>query len=237
MGAVDDVAGHRAARGRRRAGGLVLALNLGLALVSLAAAAACNGRDAWKSEPLPDHGPVTAPAELPADAPRVRLRTDLGDVVIGLYTDRAPLSSANFLRYVESGFYDGTIFHRVVRGNMTVVQGGGFTPDLQAKATREPIANEADNGLSNVRGTVAMARTGQIDSATAQFYFNVTDNLFLDHRGTGPQDYGYAVFGLVVEGMEVVDRISLVPTQRAPGSSHQDVPMDEIVIREARRLQ
>lgn len=203
--------------------------------VALTAGIACNGRNAWKEEPLPEYGPVRPPAEAPADAPRVRLSTDLGDIVIALYPGRAPASTANFLRYVDSGFYDGTIFHRVTRGEMVVVQGGGFTPDLDKKPTREPIVNEADNGLANVRGTVAMARTSEIDSATAQFYFNVTDNPFLDHRGERPQEFGYAVFGVVVEGMDVVDRISLVPTRHVPGTTQDNVPMEDIVIRSARR--
>lgn len=219
-------------RGRRRPGATAAVLCLA---ALLAVTAGCNGRDEWKNEPLPDYGPVEPPAPLPADAPRVRLSTDFGDLVIALYPDRAPISTTNFLRYVESGFYDGTIFHRVTRGNMTVVQGGGFTPDLEQKQTRYPILNEADNGLSNVRGTVAMARAGDVNSATAQFYFNVTDNTFLDHRGDDPAEFGYAVFGTVVEGMEVVDRISLVPTRPEPGTTHDNVPMEDIVIRAARK--
>lgn len=219
---------------RNRAGARSLA-GIGLLVAVAVAVPACNGRNAWKEEPLPDYGPVRPPAEVPADAPRVRLHTDLGDIVVALYASRAPLSTANFLRYVDSGFYDGTIFHRVTPGGMRVIQGGGFTPELEKKPTREPIANEADNGLSNVRGTIAMARTGEIDSATAQFYFNVTDNLMLDHRGDGQREFGYAVFGVVVEGVDILDRISLVPTQRAAGTSHQNVPMEDIVIRTARR--
>lgn len=208
---------------------------IGLAIGMLALLSACNGRDAWKQEPLPDHGPADPPAALPEDGPRVRLETDFGDIVIALYPNRAPVSTRNFLRYARSGFYDGTIFHRITRGRMNVVQGGGFEPGLEEKETGAPIENEADNGLSNVRGTVAMARSSEIDSATAQFFINVTDNLLLDHRGPSPREFGYAVFGFVVEGLDVVDRISMAPTERVPGTPHANVPMEPIVIGRVRR--
>lgn len=199
-----------------------------LAAVSMLAVglAGCDGRTAWRNEPLPEYGAVEPPAPLPADAPRVRIETEFGDIVIALYADRAPVSSANFLEYVGSGFYDGTLFHRVTRAPMIVVQGGGFGSGMTDRPTREPIVNEATNGLSNVRGTVAMARTNVVDSATSQFYFNVVDNTMLDHRGA--TNFGYAVFGFVVEGMEVVDRISMTPTDG-------EAPVDEIAMRSVRR--
>lgn len=186
----------------------------------------CDGRTAWRGEPLPNYGPVEPPAPIPADAPHVRIDTEFGEVVVALYADRAPVSTANFLEYVDTGFYDGTLFHRVTRAPMIVVQGGGLLPGMQGKPTRPPIVNEATNGLSNVRGTVAMARTPAVDSATAQFYFNVVDNTMLDHRDAA--NYGYAVFGWVVEGMEVIDRISMAPTEG-------EAPIDEIAMRSVRR--
>jgi cyclophilin family peptidyl-prolyl cis-trans isomerase len=195
--------------------------------------AGCDGRTAWQREPLPEFGEATAPAPLLPAAPRVRLTTALGDIVVELYVDRAPESTANFLRYVEGGFYDGTLFHRVVRTPMVIVQGGGFTSGLEARRTRPPVASEAANGLSNLRGTIALARTQDIDSATSQFYFNVTDNTMLDHRGA--DSHGYAVFGFVVEGMNVVDRLSMTPTHVISGTPHQNAPVDELVITSARR--
>jgi len=196
-------------------------------------AAGCDGRTAWKREPLPDYGPVTAAAPIPEDAPRVRLRTELGEIVIALYMEQAPDSVANFLEYVDSGFYEGTLFHRVTRAPMIVVQGGGFDAALVARPTRPPIANEAANGLSNLRGTVAMARTDAIDSATSQFFFNVVDNTMLDHVGVNR--YGYAVFGFVVEGMEVVDRLSMTPTHAITGTPLREAPVDALMIEEIRR--
>ena len=151
-----------------------------------------------------------AGAALAADNPRVRLETTLGVIELELDAERAPLSSENFLGYVRDGFYDGTIFHRVIPTFM--IQGGGLTPDMQQKPTRAPIRNEAGNGLRNDRGTVAMARTSVVDSATAQFFINVVDNGFLNHRAPTPREFGYAVFGRVTAGMEVVDAIRDVPT-------------------------
>lgn len=158
----------------------------------------------------------------------ITLRTTMGDIAIELDFDKAPLSAANFLQYARDGFYTGTIFHRVINGFM--VQGGGMDIDMQQKPTRAPIENEADNGLQNQVGTLAMARTNDPHSASSQFFINVADNQFLNHSGKNPQGWGYAVFGKVVEGMDVVDAIKAVRT----GSSgfHQDVPVDTIEITE-----
>ena len=165
--------------------------------------------------------------------PRVALETDLGRIVIELDPERAPRTVDNFLRYVREGFYDGTVFHRVVPG--FVIQGGGYTARLERKPTHGPVPNESDNGLSNRRGTVAMARTRDPDSATSQFFINLADNVFLDHRPPMARPSGYTVFGRVVEGMEVVDAIARRPTGPA-GSFPQDVPRPPVVIRSARLL-
>ena len=151
--------------------------------------------------------------------PVVIIKTSKGDIKLELDSENAPITVDNFMSYVEDGFYDGTIFHRVI--NNFMVQGGGFTTDMQQKPTKAPIKNEADNGLKNDRGTIAMARTGVVDSATAQFYINHTDNDFLNH---GKRDFGYAVFGRVLDGMDVVDAIAAVQT--GPG----DVPNEQVVI-------
>lgn len=163
-----------------------------------------------------------------ADAPRVRIETSLGNIVVELYPDKAPKTVANFLQYVRDGFYDGTIFHRVISNFM--IQGGGFTKDYKRKQTRPPIMNEADNGLKNLRGTIAMARTFEPHSATAQFFINVVDNPFLDHKDDTPRGWGYAVFGKVVKGMDVVDKIRNVPTGHA-GPFPQDAPLTPVVIK------
>ena len=149
----------------------------------------------------------------------ILISTSLGDIKLELYEEQAPITVANFLSYVEEGFYDGTIFHRVI--NNFMIQGGGITADMKQKPTKAPIKNEADNGLKNDRGTIAMARTAVVDSATSQFFINHRDNSFLDH---GARDFGYAVFGKVVEGIEVVDKIAAVQTQ--PG----DVPVETVSI-------
>jgi cyclophilin family peptidyl-prolyl cis-trans isomerase len=162
--------------------------------------------------------------------PVVVLETTLGNIVIELRQDRAPVSVQNFLAYAKAGHYDGTIFHRVLKGFM--VQGGGYTPDLQEKPTRPPIRNEATNGLRNLRGTVAMARAGAVRSATAEFFINVEDNSQLNHRGLMPHDYGYAVFGRVLEGMDVVDRIAAVPVR--PQGQHEAVPVTPVLIKRVR---
>lgn len=171
---------------------------------------------------------MTAP---PTPTPtQVQLHTNLGDIVIRLDAEKAPVSTANFLAYVKEGFYDGTIFHRVIPGFMA--QGGGFTQDYKQKSTHAPIKNEADNGLPNRRGTVAMARTPDPNSATAQFFINYTDNDFLNYKSPTPQGWGYAVFGEVVKGMEVVDEMAKVPTG-AGGPFPTDVPQKAIVIEKA----
>jgi len=156
----------------------------------------------------------------------VVISTSLGDVTVELFKDKAPVSVANFLEYATEGFYPGTIFHRVVKG--FVVQGGGYTETMVEKSTRPPIMNEASNGLRNVRGTVAMARTQSLRSATSQFYFNVSSNPDLDHRGFSPRDFGYAVFGRVLSGMDVVDRIAAVPTHVS--ADMDDVPVTPVFI-------
>jgi peptidyl-prolyl cis-trans isomerase B (cyclophilin B) len=158
---------------------------------------------------------------------RVKLETSLGDIVLALDEQSAPDTVANFLQYVRDGFYEGTIFHRVIDGFM--IQGGGFTGSYQQKSTRSPIKNEADNGLTNDRGTIAMARTSDPHSATAQFFINVADNTFLNHTAPTAQGWGYAVFGRVVEGMDVVDAIRQVPTGAA-GPFRQDAPRTPVLI-------
>lgn len=165
--------------------------------------------------------------------PRVTMETNRGPIVIELYPDKAPQTVENFLAYVEAGFYDGTIFHRVIPGFM--IQGGGFAEDLDRKGTREPIQNESKNGVSNERGTIAMARTSNPHSATSQFFINLVDNSSgLDAGETGdPDGWGYAVFGKVVKGMEVVDEISKVKT--APQGAHQNVPVEPVIIEEVEK--
>lgn len=165
----------------------------------------------------------------PAKQPHVLLTTSLGDIEIELAADKAPLSVANFLGYVNAGFYTGTQFHRVIPGFM--IQGGGFDADLKQKDTFKPVKNEADNGLRNDRGTLAMARTQVVDSATSQFFINQKDNDFLNHGG---RDFGYAVFGKVVRGMDVVDRIAQVPTGTTRGM--QNVPRQPVLILSAKQL-
>ncbi|MGB4073283.1 peptidylprolyl isomerase [Pseudomonas sp.] len=164
-----------------------------------------------------------------AENPKVLLTTSLGEVEIELDAEKAPISTANFLAYVDSGYYAGTQFHRVIPGFM--VQGGGFDAQMQQKDTQPAIKNEADNGLHNVRGTLAMARTQVRDSATSQFFINHKDNAFLDH---GSRDFGYAVFGKVTRGMDVVDKIAQVPTSTRGG--HQNVPRQPVLITDAKRL-
>lgn len=161
------------------------------------------------------------------DNPVVVMETTHGNITIELLQDAAPVTVENFLQYANDGFFAGTVFHRVIPGFM--IQGGGLTANLSEKATRPPIRNEADNGVSNARGTISMARTSVVDSATAQFFINTVDNArSLDHRGTSPRDYGYAVFGRVTAGMDVVDAISGVSTGRQ--GPHQNVPVEPVVI-------
>lgn len=172
-------------------------------------------------------------AEPAGNNPKVLLQTSMGDIVIVLYPEKAPKSVANFLQYVDEGFYNGTIFHRVIDGFM--IQGGGFTPDMKPKPTRAPIPNEADNGLRNTIGMVAMARTMDPHSATAQFFINVEMNSNLDFREKTPRGWGYAVFGRVEKGMDVVKAIKSVKTTTR--DMYRDVPEEAIIIEEARRLE
>lgn len=153
----------------------------------------------------------------------VKFETSLGTFTIELYQREAPISVENFLRYVDDKHFDGTIFHRVIPG--FVIQGGGLNPDMTQRKTRQPIKNEATNGLKNERGSLSMARTNDIHSATSQFFLNLKDNDFLDHK---PGSYGYAVFGRVKDGMDVVDKIAAVPTGTRRG--HEDVPLEDVVL-------
>ena len=162
-------------------------------------------------------------------SPRVKLETSMGDIVIELDAAKAPKTAANFVDYVKDGFYNGTVFHRVMDGFM--IQGGGFEPGLKQKPTKAPIDNEANNGLKNANYTVAMARTSDPHSATAQFFINVADNGFLNHTAPSAQGWGYAVFGKVVSGADVVDKIKAVKTGRS--GFHDDVPKEDVVIEKA----
>jgi len=159
----------------------------------------------------------------------ILLETTLGNITLELFETDAPLTTANFKQYVEEGFYDGTIFHRVI--DRFMIQGGGFEPGMIQKDTRDPIANEASNGLANNRGTIAMARTMDPHSATAQFFINVTDNDFLNFRSESPDGFGYCVFGRVYDGMDVIDAIKAVETTHRAG--HSDVPRDDVIINTA----
>ncbi len=161
------------------------------------------------------------------DNPTVVVATSLGNITLELFRDQAPVTVDNFVQYANDGFFAGTVFHRVIQQFM--IQGGGLTADLQQKSTRDPIRNEATNGLSNERGTIAMARTNVVDSATAQFFINTVNNArSLDHTGTDARSFGYAVFGRVTDGMDVVDRIAAVPT--GSQGPHRDVPLEPVVI-------
>jgi peptidyl-prolyl cis-trans isomerase B (cyclophilin B) len=161
--------------------------------------------------------------------PSVALETSQGRILLELYADKAPKTVESFLQYVKAGFFDGTIFHRVIPDFM--IQGGGFTSDMGQKPTRPPIQNEADNGVANARGTIAMARTNDPHSATGQFFINLKDNGFLNHTGKNPQGWGYAAFGKVTEGMDVVDKIARVQTTRK--GMHENVPVQAVVIERA----
>jgi peptidyl-prolyl cis-trans isomerase B (cyclophilin B) len=184
-------------------------------------------------------GSLQTPAQTPAAPltpapgnPVAVISTSLGDITVELFKDKAPVSVENFLGYVSDHFYEGTIFHRVVKNFM--IQGGGYTPQFVEKATRDPIQNEATNGLRNLRGTLAMARRSSLRSATSQFYINVADNRDLDHTGFTPRDFGYAVFGRVLSGMDVVDRIASVATHTA--ADMDDVPVEAVMIKGIREL-
>lgn len=159
----------------------------------------------------------------------VKLTTNFGDITLELNADKAPITVTNFLQYVEDGFYDGVIFHRVI--NDFMIQGGGFDIDMKQKSTKDEIKNEADNGLSNDKYTIAMARTSIPDSASSQFFINVADNSFLNHTAKTSSGWGYCVFGKVVEGMDVVDKIKAVKTTTKAG--HRDVPVDAVIIEKA----
>lgn len=159
----------------------------------------------------------------------IQFKTSKGDFTVELFTQEAPISSENFLSYVDAGFFDKTIFHRVIPG--FVIQGGGFTEDMKQKKTNAPIENEAKNGLKNLRGTLSMARTNDINSATSQFFVNLKDNDFLDNK---PGNFGYAVFGRVTQGMDVIDAIAAVKTGRK--GMHDDVPMEAVVVFSAERI-
>ncbi len=192
--------------------------------VNNSTAAADSEKDAAEMSPKPAE---TQTSEAPADAnPVVVLETNKGDIEIELFQAQAPVTVKNFLSYVKNGFYSGTIFHRVIPNFM--IQGGGFTQDLAPKQPGPAITNEADNGLKNKRGTIAMARTNVVDSATSQFFINVKNNAPLNHS---EDNFGYAVFGEVTSGMDVVDAIAQMPTTRRGG--HQDVPKDPVVITSA----
>jgi cyclophilin family peptidyl-prolyl cis-trans isomerase len=160
----------------------------------------------------------------------IRFETTLGNFTVEFYDKEAPISVANFLSYVDAGFFDGTIFHRIVPG--FVIQGGGFTEGMQQKRTQAPIKNEADNGLKNERGSLSMARTNDVNSATSQFFVNLKDNDFLDHKRG---NFGYAVFARVTEGMDVIDQIAAVETGRRGG--HDDVPVEPVVMNSVRRIE
>ena len=175
--------------------------------------------------------PAATAGDSPTGNPRIALETSKGVILIELYPQKAPETVKNFLSYVDAGFYDGTIFHRVIPNFM--IQAGGFTAEMKRKSTEAPIPNEADNGLKNDRGTLAMARTQDPHSATAQFFINTVDNDFLNHKGKSGQTWGYAVFGKVVQGMDVVDAISGAKTTKS--GMMRDVPVETVLIVTARR--
>ena len=209
--------------------------------VALAGGSLAGAQETLGAPPMPgDEATTVAAAAEPAPAPEqaketdmVLIKTTLGDIKVKLAADKAPLTVANFLAYVDAKHYDGTIFHRVIDGFM--IQGGGFDANMRQKPTQAPIKNEAANGLRNKRGTLAMARTMVVDSATSQFFINVKDNGFLDFRSPDPQGFGYCVFGEVVEGMDVVDQIKGVRTGVKAGMS--DVPLETVAIVSVTRVQ
>jgi len=203
------------------------------AAILVATALVCLSALVVTSAPAPAAG-ESAMSGSAAEPVLVSLRTSEGEIVLELDARRAPQSVENFLGYVDAGFYDGTIFHRVIEGFM--IQGGGFTADFARKPTGEPVRNEANNGLSNLRYTIAMARTNAPHSATAQFFINTDDNPNLDHTATTPRGWGYAVFGRVIEGQEVVESISRVATG-AGGPFSRDAPREPLVIVAARRIE
>ncbi|MBM4243225.1 MAG: peptidyl-prolyl cis-trans isomerase [Deltaproteobacteria bacterium] len=198
--------------------------------VTLASTLLLTAALAHAADPAPGAAPPAKEGtkmEQTGKNPVVVISTSMGDIEAELYADKAPESVKNFIAYAQSGHYDGTVFHRVIKDFM--IQGGGMTPDMQQKPTKAAIKNEADNGLKNLDGTLAMARTSQVDSATSQFFINVKDNAFLDHKSKTPQGYGYTVFGKVIGGMDVVEKIEKVPTGNK--GMHQDVPTEPVVIK------
>ncbi len=194
----------------------------GIAVALALTLSACTGSTTENTEPAP----------VEAGPPVVILKTSAGVIELELFEDKAPESVKNFLQYVDDGFYDGTMFHRVIPDFM--VQGGGYTSDRTRKETRPPIKNEADNGLKNENGTIAMARTSAPDSATAQFFINVKNNTFLDHTAPTREGYGYAVFGKVIAGMDVVESIENTPTKNG-GGAFANLPESEVLIESAKR--
>ncbi|MEW6132180.1 MAG: peptidylprolyl isomerase [Pseudomonadota bacterium] len=201
----------------------IFALTIGASL----ATTGCNAKEPGKQTVS------TQPAAGQPANPKVLIETSKGNITVELFPGNAPISTENFLKHVNAGFYDGTIFHRVIPGFM--IQGGGMLPDMTEKQRGTPIQNEADNGLKNLRGTLAMARTGEPHSATSQFFINVADNYFLNHRGKSIEGWGYAVFGQVVEGMEVADAI--VAVQRGNRGPHGDVPLEPVVMKKVTVIQ
>ena len=204
-------------------------LTFGICLCAVVLVSGCRSKNAAVSEKRIEEKIMTETKEQAKKGPAtVKLQTTAGDIVIELDEEKTPLTTANFLNYVKAGFYDGTIFHRVISSFM--IQGGGMTADMGQKATSVPIKNEASSGLKNNRGTIAMARTNNPDSATSQFFINLVDNNFLNYAG--PAQPGYAVFGKVIEGMDVVDKIGAVKTTTKMGAG--DVPVEPIVILSAK---
>lgn len=216
-----------------------------LVCVTILAVAGCGGSEAPPPEEpseevsaMPDHPESASPEaetsspDITGGLPVVEMKTSLGTIRLELYPEEAPKTVENFLAYTREGFYDGTIFHRVIEGFM--IQGGGFTSDMTEKGTRSPIENEADNGLKNERGTIAMARTMEPHSASSQFFINSKDNPPLNYSDKSVRGWGYAVFGRVVEGIEVVDAIEGVATTNRSG--HQDVPVEPVIIESVRLL-
>ena len=201
-----------------------------LALVTLSVAATLTSVSVQAKEGAKAATKTEKPGDKKMAAnPVVVMETSMGNVEIELFADKAPISVENFLKYADEGFYSGTIFHRVI--NDFMIQGGGFTDSLSQKPTKAPIKNEAENGLKNEKGTLAMARTNVVDSATAQFFINVKDNGFLNH--TDKSNFGYAVFGKVISGMDVVDKIKAVPTTTKQG--YENVPSTPVVIKSMKR--
>lgn len=192
-------------------------------------AAKAQVADAADSAAAPE---AAAPAKAASTNPVVTIKTNLGSIKVELDAEKAPISVENFLAYVDSGHYAGTVFHRIIKDFM--IQGGGFEPNRAQKPTRDPIKNEAQNGLKNDRGTIAMARTNVVDSATAQFFINHADNAFLNHKAPTTQGYGYAVFGRVIDGMDVVDAIANSPKSRGPGA-FSDAPKTPVIIESVTR--